>query len=347
MGNPRGVRRDFEALEKRRREAVRLVVEEGWSQSAAARQVKAAQQSVSRWVGEYRRRGSAGLRRAGRAGRKPLLNAAQRERLTALLLEGPEAHGFPTPLWTCPRVVRLIGDEFGVDYHEGHVWKVLRGLGWSPQRPVGQARERNEEAIRTWKRTTWPGLKKSPRRRPHHSLHRRKRIESEAAPLPQLGAAREDAHPTVQLQLAEAFRRSGADAAQLLFPALSRRDPTSRGDRLSQSARASHRETAADRLGSIASPPQPLGAGVHRTLRRAHRDGVLAGLCPGTESGGIHLVVLEAARTAECLSQRLRAAEPARPPSAAPHATQTTLGHGPSGSNLLFASINSILCETQ
>ena len=114
MGDPRGVRRDFKASEKRRFEAVRLVVEQCWSQSIAA----------------------------------------QRERLTALLLEGPEAHGFPTPLWTCPRVARLIGDEFGVDYHERHVWKILRGLGWSPQRPVGQARERNEEAIRTWKHKT-------------------------------------------------------------------------------------------------------------------------------------------------------------------------------------------------
>ena len=59
-------------MEKRRQTAVRLVVEQGWSQSAAARQVKAAQQSVSRWVAEYRRRGSAGLRRAGR---NPLLDA--------------------------------------------------------------------------------------------------------------------------------------------------------------------------------------------------------------------------------------------------------------------------------
>ena len=141
---------------------MRLVVEEGWSQSAAARQVKAAQQSVSRWVGEYRRRGNAGLRRAGRAGRKPQLDAAQQQRLTALLLDGPEAHGFPTPLWSCPRVARLIRDEFGVSYHEGHVWKILRGLGWSPQRPGGRARERNEEAIRTWKRKTWPSLKKKP-----------------------------------------------------------------------------------------------------------------------------------------------------------------------------------------
>ena len=84
---------------------------------------------MSRWLGEYRRRGSAGLQRAGR---KPLLDAAQRQRLTALLLEGPEAHGFPTPLWTCPRVACLIRDEFGVYYHEGHVWKILRAWAGAP-----------------------------------------------------------------------------------------------------------------------------------------------------------------------------------------------------------------------
>ena len=159
MGNPKGVKRDFEALEKRRFEAMRLL-DRGLNQSETARRLKVARQTVSVWRRQYLQQGAAALRRAGRAGRKPLLDAAQRERLTALLLEGPEAHGFPTPLWTCPRVARLIRDEFGVDYHEGHVWKVLRGLGWSPQRPVGKARERNEEAIRTWQRKTWPGLKK-------------------------------------------------------------------------------------------------------------------------------------------------------------------------------------------
>ena len=59
-----------------------------------------------------------------------------------MLRQGPEAHGFSTPLWTCLRVARLIADEFGVRYHEGHVWKILRALNWSPQRPVGKARER-------------------------------------------------------------------------------------------------------------------------------------------------------------------------------------------------------------
>ena len=186
MGNPKGVKRDFKALEKRRFEAMRLL-DQGHNQSETARRLKVARQTVSAWRRQYREQGAAGLRQAGR---KPLLDAAQRERLTSLLLEGPQAHGFPTPLWSCPRVARLIGDEFGVDYHEGHVWKILRALDWSPQRPVGKARERNEEQIRTWKRKTWTRIKKSPKRRPYARLHRRKRIESEAASLPHLGATR-------------------------------------------------------------------------------------------------------------------------------------------------------------
>ena len=141
--------------------AIRLV-EQGCSQSETARRLKVARQSVSEWLRRYRRDGEAGLRQAGRAGRKPRLDAMQLERLQAMLLEGPEAHGFATPLWSCPRVARLIADEFGVRYHEGHVWKILRALNWSPQRPVGRARERNEEAIRGWQRKTWPAIKKKP-----------------------------------------------------------------------------------------------------------------------------------------------------------------------------------------
>lgn len=163
MGFPKGVKRDFGALEKRRIEAVRLVFEEGLSQAEAARRVKAAQQSVNGWVKRYREQGHAGLAKAERAGRKPLLNDSQLAQLEAMLLEGPEAHGFSTPLWSCPRVAKLIRERFGVDYHEGHVWKLLRSLNWSPQRPVGKARERNEEAIREWRHKTWPAIKKKPK----------------------------------------------------------------------------------------------------------------------------------------------------------------------------------------
>jgi transposase len=164
MGNAAGVRRDFDALERRRFEAIRLW-EKGLNQAEVARRLKVARQTVARWVLDYRTGGKDGLRKAGHAGRKPLLTGEDRQRLTGLLLRGPESLGYETPLWSCPRVAHLIEQEFGVAYHEGHVWKILVGLGWSPQRPVGRARERNEAAIRTWRRKTWPAIKKKPARK--------------------------------------------------------------------------------------------------------------------------------------------------------------------------------------
>jgi len=160
MGNPAGVRRDFEGLEKRRFEAIRLLEEEGLNQAEVAGRLKVVRQTVARWVKQYRSEGREGLRQAGRAGRKPLLSPANLERLEELLQRGPEALGYETPLWTCPRVAHLIEDEFGIRYHQGHVWKILVALRWSPQRPIGKARERNEEQIRNWRRKKWPAIKK-------------------------------------------------------------------------------------------------------------------------------------------------------------------------------------------
>jgi transposase len=68
------VRRGFAAFEQRRFEAVRRL-ERGEKQSAIASQLKVVPQTVARWVKQYSAQGKTGLRKAGRAGRKPLLNA--------------------------------------------------------------------------------------------------------------------------------------------------------------------------------------------------------------------------------------------------------------------------------
>ena len=164
MGNPRGVKRDFKALERRRFKALKLL-QQGYNQSEVGRRVKVCSQTVSRWARVAAGKGEKALQSAGRAGRKPRLDAKQRGRLVERLLEGPEKLGYQTPLWTCDRVAHLIEQEFGVRYHAGHVWKLLRQLNWSPQRPAGRALERDEEAIERWKRKTWPGIKKKPKKK--------------------------------------------------------------------------------------------------------------------------------------------------------------------------------------
>jgi transposase len=103
------------------------------------------------------------LRKTGRAGRKPLLSIADLQRLVELLEKVPERPGYETPLWTCDRVANLIEKEFDVSDHAGHVWKILRQLNWSVQRPAGRALERDEAAIGRWKNERWPEIKKKAR----------------------------------------------------------------------------------------------------------------------------------------------------------------------------------------
>jgi len=153
------MRRDFGALEKRRFEAVRLFRKD-LNNSEIGRRLKVSNQTVSRWRKEHQQGGNVALRGAGRAGRLPCLSEADKARLVELLLQGPERLGYETPLWTCPRVADLIQQNFGVEYHPGHVWRILRQLNWSVQQPVGRALERDEARIDDWKHRRWPEIKK-------------------------------------------------------------------------------------------------------------------------------------------------------------------------------------------
>jgi transposase len=168
MGNPAGVRRDFDALERRRLQALRLL-RQGLNQSEVARRLRVVRQSVARWAALERGGGQRAVCQAGRAGRKPRLTPRQKARLEQHLLAGPERRGYETSLWSSERVAELIEREFGVRYHPGHVWKILVSLGWTCQRPVGRALERNEEAIRHWKKVTWKDIKKKPKKRSERS----------------------------------------------------------------------------------------------------------------------------------------------------------------------------------
>ena len=162
MGNPAGVRRDFEALEQRRFEAFRLL-KKGLSQSEVARQVRVHRQSVSRWAQQIEKEGRPGLKQAGWTGRPAKLSAVDLRKIEQGLKRGPEALGYETKLWTSRRVADLIEQACGVRYHPGHAWRILGQLGWSCQRPEGRAIERDEEAIRYWKKVRWPALKKKPK----------------------------------------------------------------------------------------------------------------------------------------------------------------------------------------
>ena len=78
----------------------------------------------------------AALKSAGRAGRKPRLEPKQLATIEQALRAGPRVYGFRTDLWTLPRVAAVIERLTRVRHHPGHVWRILRGLNWSLQRPA-------------------------------------------------------------------------------------------------------------------------------------------------------------------------------------------------------------------
>lgn len=151
-GNP-------ETLERRRHAAIALLAE-GWSPVEVARRVGVDRRSVRRWRAAHDRDGPDGVAMRPAPGRPSKLDAKARQRLEKLLLKGARASGFPTDLWTCPRVGDVIRQAFDVDYHVDHLGRLLRSLGWTPQKPERQARERDEAAIRRWVKVDWPRIKK-------------------------------------------------------------------------------------------------------------------------------------------------------------------------------------------
>jgi len=146
---------------KRRVRAGRLLLA-GKTPPEVARAVGAPRQTVYRWRDVLNAHGFDALRDMSKGGRPARIGAAELSRLYVALLEGPEMHGFTTPLWTLKRVRLWIEREFGVRYSEVHVWRLLGQLGFSNQKPERRALERDAVAIEEWRKRTWPALKKTP-----------------------------------------------------------------------------------------------------------------------------------------------------------------------------------------
>jgi len=152
MGNSRGVRRDFVALEARRFEALRLV-SQGASQTEVARRLNVSRQTVGRWISTKRLLGVQALRKSSQVGRRRQLDAEQREALLKLLDNTPEMLGYGRGPWTCVRVAHLIQSRFGVAYHPGHVWKLLGSIG-GRAKSSEQTGPATTQALETGRNTT-------------------------------------------------------------------------------------------------------------------------------------------------------------------------------------------------
>jgi transposase len=128
-----------------------------------ARRLRVSVRSVQRWRKAWSAGGEPALRSKGPAS-LPLLSEEQFGVLERELAKGPLAHGWPDQVWTLPRIKTLIGRRFHISYTAKGVQVMLHRHGWSWQVPARRAVERDEAAVATWVKGTWPRVK-TPRRR--------------------------------------------------------------------------------------------------------------------------------------------------------------------------------------
>ena len=149
-----------EQMEERRLVAARLMRGKQASQAAIARELGVSRASVTRWKQQLDQDGLRSLRRRAAPGRVSALTAAQWRHLFRILGRGAPGAGFETDRWTQRRIAAVIQREFGVRYHRHSLSRALRARGWSPQRPIPRAKERDEAVIAAWLRRDWPRIKR-------------------------------------------------------------------------------------------------------------------------------------------------------------------------------------------
>jgi len=146
-------------MEERRLAGGRLVKEGKLSQAEISRQLGVSRATVSEWAKIVKSKGIRGLRKRKAVGQSKL-SKVQKEKLKRMLDHGALACGFPTDRWTLERVRQLIQREFEVTYHPNYLNRLLRQLGFSPQKPLPQAIEQEKELVEAWLQQDWTRIKK-------------------------------------------------------------------------------------------------------------------------------------------------------------------------------------------
>lgn len=145
--------------EQRRLRAGRLF-DAGASQAAVAVRFSVTRAATCQWHAAWATDRRHGLRSRGPSGATPKLDESQKRTLRRAILRGPAKAGYATDFWTLERIRTLAKKTVRVDLGTTSVWRRVIELGFSVQKPERRARERDEQAITTWKLKTFPRLKK-------------------------------------------------------------------------------------------------------------------------------------------------------------------------------------------
>ena len=152
---------DAGALYERRKQAV-MLFQKGMRRHAIAEIVGVHRLTVGIWIKDWRQGGLSALKASpgGRpegTGRK-LLPDDEAELRRLIVDKCPDQLRLPFALWSRQAVQALILERFHVKMSLQAVGDYLKRWGFTPQKPIRRAYERDEKKVREWKENEYPLL---------------------------------------------------------------------------------------------------------------------------------------------------------------------------------------------
>lgn len=152
---------DAATLYERRKQAI-LLYQSGMSYVEIAPKAGVHRNTVGQWITTWKKGGQAALKvklggRPKGSGRK-LYPHEEREIRKCLIDHCPEQLKLSFSLWTRQAVQLLIQQRFGIEMTLVSVGRYLKAWGFTPQKPVRRAYERNDERVRVWLEEEYPTI---------------------------------------------------------------------------------------------------------------------------------------------------------------------------------------------
>ena len=144
-----------------RRLVVRAVEEKHQSPELVAEIFGISRSSVYEWLRRYREAGEAGLDSRSAPGASPVITAEMDHWLRETIVSStPQAHGYDTVLWSCPIVVELLKQRYGIEVSVATVRLHLHDVQLSPQVPSYHARQQDDAKVERFVTDTFPRIQR-------------------------------------------------------------------------------------------------------------------------------------------------------------------------------------------
>jgi transposase len=120
--------------------------------------------TLHRWINRRRESGESGLQRRPVSGRPRVFDNHSLKDLLKTILKPASKYGFETDFWTCRRMVQVANERLGVKVSRPTMWRILRDMDLTYQKPERIYRDGNDTVRGEWIRTVVPKIRKCVRK---------------------------------------------------------------------------------------------------------------------------------------------------------------------------------------